>query len=72
MITLHKAVRGDYWWDKSGEVDVDPDSVESIEQMTDRTPSGSTSNAYVLVTMKSGAAHKVYGDIYDVRKKLFG
>lgn len=71
MITLHKAEKGSYWWDKTGELDIDPSCVESVEQMTDRTPGGSTSNAYVLVVMRSGVQHKVYGDIHEVRKKLW-
>lgn len=67
MITLHKAFRDSYWWKSGSEIDIDPDRVESVEQVTEQG-----SNAYVLVTMKSGAAHKIYGDIHDVRKKLFG
>lgn len=69
-IQLYKAVRGSYWWEKSGEIDIDSESIESIEQMTDRTPGGSTSNAYVRIVMKSGVEHKVYGDIHDVRKQI--
>lgn len=73
MITLSKAHKGSYWWEKRGdEVDIDPESVESVEQILDRTPGGSTSNAYVLITMKSGVQHKVYENLDEVRKALVG
>lgn len=70
MIELNKTSRDGYWWKKGEAVVVDETNIESVEQMTDRTPSGSTSNAYVLITMRSGNSHKVYGDLYDIKNKL--
>ena len=67
MITLGKAHRGSYWWGKKGEVDIDPECVESMEQMYE---SGHDSVAYTLVTMKSGVQHKIYNDIHDLRKAV--
>lgn len=70
MITFPKAVRGDYWWEAQGEVAIDPASVESVEQMHDRTPGGSQSVAYVLVTMKTGTQHRIYEFMSTVREQL--
>jgi hypothetical protein len=71
MIKLDKAVKGSYWWDKEGQVIINPEFIESIEQMYSRTPGGSRSTAYVLITMKSGATHQIYGDLSDIEKKVF-
>lgn len=70
MVKFPKAVRGDYWWDAQGEVVIDVGSVESVEQMYDRTPGGSPSVAYVLITMKSGVQHKVYEFLSKVQEAL--
>lgn len=70
MIALNKAFRDSYWWSKGELIYLEVDSIESVEQMTDRTPGGSTSNAYVQITMKTGTAHKIYGDIHDVKRSL--
>jgi hypothetical protein len=59
-IKLPKAYRDDYWWTAQGHVIIDVDSIESVEQCYDQTPSGSQSVAYVLITMKSGVKHKVF------------
>lgn len=59
MIVLTKAVRESYWWSAGGNVMLDPKQIESIESMTDTNPGGSTSPAYRLIIMKSGAQHKV-------------
>lgn len=71
MITLPKAHRGDYWWEARGEVVIDTDSIESVEQCYDRNVGGSSSTAYVLITMKSGVQHKVYEFLSKV-KELIG
>lgn len=69
-ITFDLAHHGDYWWEKRGTISIDVDSIESFEQCYDRTPGGSTSASYVLITMKSGVQHKIYGDYDDVSRKL--
>jgi len=60
MVKLPKAIHGGYWWEPEGNVCINPEFVESFEQIYDRTPGGSRSPAYVLVTMKSGVRHKVF------------
>ena len=72
MIELYKAKMGGYWWEKAEPILLDETDIASIEQMSDRTPGGSTSNAYVRIVMKSGTEHRIYGDIYDVRRTIYG
>jgi hypothetical protein len=70
MIELRKAHRGNYWWDHLGEVMVDRESIESIEQCYERKGNGCISEAYTLIIMKSGAQHKVYGNVASVKARL--
>lgn len=70
MIELDKAFRDTYWWVKQGTVLIDPESVESIEQIYGRTPGGSDTEVYTLITTKTGTQHRVMGDVRHVSRKL--
>ncbi|QHB37409.1 hypothetical protein SEA_LEOPARD_2 [Mycobacterium phage Leopard] len=70
MIELQKTFRDSYWWSKDESIWLDPNDIQSVEQMTDRTPGGSQSNAYVRIVMRSGVEHKIYGDLHDITRKL--
>lgn len=72
IVKLPKAVRDSYWWKAEGEVLIDTDSIESVEQMYDRTPGGSHAVGYVLITMKSGVQHKVYEFLSKVAEIING
>jgi hypothetical protein len=68
MVTLPKARRESYWWNAEGEVSIETNLIESIEQCYDTTPGGSRSTAYVKITMASGATHLVYKPYDEVMK----
>lgn len=70
MIKLPKAIRDSYWWMARGDVLIDSDSIESVEQCYDFTPSGASSVAYVLITMKTGVQHKVYEFLSKVEEMI--
>lgn len=70
MIKLPKAYRDSYWWTARGEVIIDVASIESVEQVYDRTPNGSQSVAYVLITMKTGVQHKVFEFLSKVEEMI--
>lgn len=59
MITLTKIVRGSYWFDEEGKVDLDPDSIESLHGYYDFTPGGSRTWAGTLIRTKGGYEHLV-------------
>lgn len=65
MIELSKAFRDSYWWKKAERIYISPENIESIEQMTE-----SGSNTYTRIVMKSGMEHKIYGDIFDIKKQI--
>lgn len=69
-VKLPKAHRDDYWWSAQGEVILDVESVESVEQCFERTPSGGSSVAYVLITMKTGVQHKVFEFLSKVEELI--
>lgn len=69
ILKLNRVIKGSYWWDKAGQVVLDPESIESMDDLFDYSPSGSRSRCATRIVMTSGAEHKVYEEQDEILKK---